>query len=212
VTNGYGTEEAVREIKGYVDAVVVDYKGNGEQMFQRRQTMTVSAEPVKQTLLELKRQGIHTELTDLIIPRVGEETTEARKLCRWLYDNLGPDVPIQFTRFHPDYKLMDVPSTPYQTLLNHYNVGKEAGLNYVYIGNVPGNPYEHTYCPGCKEAVIERYGFMITAWNLDNKYNCKNCGSKIPITGERAKNFHYRDVQAFYIPLIDGRRPSSPSS
>src|SRR2546426_1338860 len=126
VTNGYGTVESVRAIKGYVDAVVVDYKGSGEQMFQRRQTMTVSAEPVKQTLLELKNQGIHTELTDLIIPQVGEDMNEARKLCCWLYDNLGPDTPIQFTSFHPDYKMMNIPDTPYETLLNHYKIGKQA--------------------------------------------------------------------------------------
>jgi pyruvate formate lyase activating enzyme len=91
--------------------------------------------------MELKRQGIHTELTDLIIPQVGENLEEAGKLCRWLYDNLGADTPIQFTRFHPDYKMLDLPDTPYEVLEKHYKVGKDAGLNYVYIGNVPGNPY-----------------------------------------------------------------------
>ncbi|MBI3023722.1 MAG: AmmeMemoRadiSam system radical SAM enzyme [Thaumarchaeota archaeon] len=151
VTNGYATEEAVRVMKGYVDAVVVDYKGSGEELFQRRQTTTVSAEPIKQSLLELKRQGIHTELTDLVIPQVGENLDEAKKLCKWLYDNLGPDTPIQFTRFHPDYKLLNLPETPYDVLLRHYEIAKETGLNYAYIGNVPGSPYEHTYCPGCLE-------------------------------------------------------------
>ncbi|HEV2138050.1 MAG TPA: AmmeMemoRadiSam system radical SAM enzyme [Nitrososphaerales archaeon] len=209
VTNGYGTVEAVRAIKGYVDAVVVDYKGSGEQIFQRRQTMTVSAEPIKQTLLELKKQGIHTELTDLIIPQVGEDVNEARKLCSWLYDNLGPDVPIQFTSFHPDYKMMNVPGTPYETLLSHYKIGKEIGLNYVYIGNVPGNPYEHTYCPGCKKVVIERYGFMINGWNLDDKNNCESCGYRVPITGKRAKYFHYRDIESFYIPVIKRKDSAS---
>lgn len=202
VTNGYATVEAVRAIKSYVDAVVVDYKGNGEQMFQRRQTMTVSAEPIKQTLLELKNQGLHTELTDLIIPQVGEDLDEAKKLCRWLYDNLGPDIPIQFTSFHPDYKLLNLPSTPYDLLLKHYNVAKEIGLNYVYIGNVPGNPYGNTYCPGCKAKVIERYGFMVTGWNLDDRYNCETCGYGIPIDGKRARDFRYRDIEALYIPGI----------
>src|SRR5207237_9232626 len=104
--------------------------------------MPVSEEPVKQTLLELKNQGIHTELTDLIIPQVGEDTNEARKLCNWLYDNLGPDIPIQFTSFHPDYKMMNIPDTPYEMLLKHYKIGKEAGLNSVYLGIVPGGRYE----------------------------------------------------------------------
>ncbi len=200
VTNGYGTVESVREIKGYVDAVVVDYKGNGEEVFQKRQTMTVSADPIKDTLLELRRQGIHTELTDLVIPRVGEDLGEAKKLCTWLYDNLGPDVPIQFTRFHPDYKMQDVPVTPYELLLKHHQTAKEAGLNYPYIGNVPGSPQEHTYCPGCRSRVIERHGFMITGWGLDDDYRCTKCGYRIPIKGERASEFRYRDIESFYIP------------
>jgi len=200
VTNGYGTPESVRAIKGYVDAVVVDYKGSGEELFQRRQTMTVSAEPIKETLLELKAQKIHTELTDLIIPQVGEDLGEAKRLCDWLYDNLGPDVPIQFTRFHPDYKMLEIPSTPYELLLKHHEIAVKAGLNYAYIGNVPGSPQEHTYCPGCHEVVIERHGFMITGWNLDANYRCRGCGHKIPIEGKRASRFRYRGIESFYIP------------
>jgi pyruvate formate lyase activating enzyme len=200
VTNGYGTVEMVRAIKGYVDAVVVDYKGSGEELFQRRQTMTVSAEPIKQTLLELKEQKIHTELTDLIIPQVGEDLDEARRLSGWLYDNLGPDVPIQFTRFHPDYKMLDVPPTPYELLLKHHEIATKAGLNYAYIGNVPGSPQEHTYCPGCHGVVIERHGFMITGWNLGENYRCRDCGQKIPIEGKRATRFRYRGIESFYIP------------
>ena len=211
VTNGYGTPEMVRAISGHVDAVVVDYKGSGEELFQRRQTMTVSAEPIKQTLLELKAQKIHTELTDLVIPQVGEDLDEARSLCRWLHDNLGPDVPIQFTRFHPDYKLLDLPVTPYETLLKHHEAAVDAGLNYAYVGNVPGNPHEHTYCPGCREVAIERHGFMITGWNLDDSYNCRSCGHKIPIEGKRAPKFRHRGIESFYIPNLkeSGRKPLS---
>jgi pyruvate formate lyase activating enzyme len=190
----------VRAIKGYVDAVVVDYKGSGEELFQRRQTMTVSAEPIKNTLLELKAQKIHTELTDLIIPQVGEDLDEAKKLCAWLYDNLGPDVPIQFTRFHPDYKMLDVPVTPYELLVKHHKLAVEAGLNYAYIGNVPGSPQENTYCPGCRSVAIKRHGFMITGWNLDANYRCKTCGQKIPIEGKRATRFRYRGIESFFIP------------
>ena len=166
-----------------MDAVVVDYKGSGEELFQRRQTMTVSAEPIKETLLELKAQKIHTELTDLIIPQVGEDLGEAKRLCDWLYDNLGPDVPIQFTRFHPDYKMLDVPSTPYELLVKHHEIATKAGLNYAYIGNVPGSPQEHTYCPGCHEVVIERHGFMITGWNLDANYRAGVAATRSPSKG-----------------------------
>ncbi len=200
VTNGYATPEAVKASKGYVDAAVIDYKGSGELMFQRKQTMTVSSEPVKEALLEYKRQGIHTELTDLIIPEVGENLEEAEKLCKWLYDNLGPDIPIQFTAFHPDYKLLNIQPTPYTLLVKHYEAAKKIGLNYVYIGNAPGTPYEHTYCPGCQKPVIERYAYIIKSWNLDAQNRCKFCGYQIPITGHRAKRFHYRDIESFYIP------------
>lgn len=200
VTNGYGTVESVRAIRGYVDAVVVDYKGSGEEAFQRRSTMTVSSEPIKETLLELKAQKIHTELTDLIIPQVGEDLDEAKRLCGWLYDNLGPDVPIQFTRFHPDYKMLDIPPTSYELLLKHYQTARRSGLNYAYIGNVPGCAQEHTYCPGCGRVAIERNGFMITGWNLDENYRCRDCGQAIPIEGKRARSFRYRGIEAFYIP------------
>lgn len=203
VTNGYGTVESVRAMKGSIDAAVVDYKGSGELGFQQRQTATLSAEPIKQTLLELKAQKIHTELTDLIIPGVGEDIGEARKLCRWLYDNLGPDVPLQFTRFHPDYKLLDLPVTPYPLLERHHGVAKEVGLNYAYIGNVPGNPYEHTYCPGCRSVAIERHGFTITGWNLDRNHRCRDCGCSISIEGERASRFRHRGIESFYIPNPD---------
>jgi pyruvate formate lyase activating enzyme len=87
-------------------------------------------------------------------------------------------------------------------LLKHYKIAKEIGLNFVYVGNVQGNPYEHTYCPECKSAVIKRHGFIITGWNLDDKHNCKNCGYRIPITGQRARYFTSRDIEAFYIPKI----------
>ncbi len=200
VTNGYSTPEAVQAVKGYIDAAVIDYKGSGELMFQRKQTMTVSAEPIKEALLEYKRQGIHTELTDLIIPEVGESLEEAEKLCKWLYDNLGSDIPIQFTAFHPDYKLLNIEPTPYEMLVKHYESARKIGLNYVYIGNAPGTPYEHTYCPGCKKPVIERYAYIIKSWNLDSQNHCKFCGYQIPITGHRAKRFTYRDIESFYIP------------
>ncbi len=200
VTNGYGTAEMVRAIRGYVDGVVVDYKGSGGETFQRRQTMTLNAEPIKETLLELRAQKIHTELTDLVIPQVGDDLDEARRLCVWIHDNLGPDVPIQFTRFHPDYKLLDLPVTPYEQLVRHHEAAVAAGLNFAYIGNVPGSPQESTYCPGCRRVVIERHGFMITGWDLDADYRCRGCGQKIPIEGKRARRFGHRRIEAFDIP------------
>ncbi len=87
---------------------------------------------------------VHIEITDLIVPEVGDDLGAAKKLSSWVYDNLGPDTPIHFLRFHPDYKMMNLPSTPVETLEKHHAITKEVGLNYVYLGNVPGHPLEHT--------------------------------------------------------------------
>jgi pyruvate formate lyase activating enzyme len=119
-----------------------------------------------------------------VIPQVGDHIGEARKLSRWLYDNLGPDFPIHFLRFHPDYKMMNLPSTPVKTLEEHCRIAREEGLRYVYVGNVPGHPWEHTYCPECKSIAIKRYGFDITGWNLDDNNRCASCGHQLPIVGK----------------------------
>src|SRR5207237_8552787 len=117
----------------------------------------------------------HIQITDLIDPQVGDDPVAARKLSKWVYDNLGPDTPIHFLRFHPDYKMMEFPWTPVETLEKHCAVAKEEGLKYVYIGNVSGHPLENTYCPGCGAVAIKRYGFDITGWYLDKDNKCKKC-------------------------------------
>jgi pyruvate formate lyase activating enzyme len=111
----------------------------------------------------------------------------ARKLCKFVYDELGPDTPIHFLRFHPDYKMMEFENTPVATLEKHHAIAKEEGLRYAYLGNVPGHPLEHTYCPECKNVVVGRYGFSIESWNLDANNCCKNCGYPIPIIGRPSK-------------------------
>jgi len=110
------------------------------------------------------------------------------KLAKWIYDNLGPDTPLHFLRFHPDYKLQNLPWTPVEILEKHWKVAKEVGLRYVYIGNVPGHPLENTYCPECNNVVIERFGFDITGWHLDEENKCKFCGYKLPIVGKLSKS------------------------
>jgi pyruvate formate lyase activating enzyme len=184
VTNGYDTPETVAMMDEFLDCATVDFKGSGETGFVRRYIGIPNAEPIFQSLLELKRRGkVHTEITDLIVPEVGDSLEAATKLCNWVYDNLGPDVPVHFLRFHPDYKMMDLPLTPVETLEKHVQVGRKAGLNYVYIGNVPGHPDESTYCPGCRKVLIKRYGYDILEYNLDGKNRCSACGYQTPIVG-----------------------------
>ncbi|MGC8538340.1 MAG: AmmeMemoRadiSam system radical SAM enzyme [Candidatus Micrarchaeia archaeon] len=198
VTNGYMTEDAVKMMKGLIDAAVVDFKGNGEEKFANRFEAVVSSEPIKTALVSMKKAGIHIEITDLIVPMVGDSLEACDSLTKWVRTNLGDDTPLQFTRFYPDYKMLDYPVTPVSTLEKHYKVAKENGLNYVYIGNVPGSKYENTYCPKCGTAVVKRYGFYITEWNLDEENRCKKCGTKIFMDGTLSKNYRYRDIEALY--------------
>mgnify|MGYP001567753073 CR=1 FL=1 len=188
VSNGYDTPETVHEMEKFLDCVTVDFKGSGETGFVRKYINIPNAEPIFQTLLDTRdTRKIHIEITDLIVPQVGDSLDAARHLYKWVYDNLGPDTPIHFLRFHPDYKMMEFPWTPVETLEKHCAVAKEAGLKYVYIGNVPGHPLENTYCPGCGAIAVKRYGFDITGWYLDKDNKCKKCGTKLSIVGRLEK-------------------------
>ncbi len=190
VSNGFDTPETVGEIGKFLDCITVDFKGSGETNFVRRYIGIPNAEPIFETLKGLRdRTKVHIEITDLIVPGVGDDLGAAEKLCRWVYDNLGPDTPIHFLRFHPDYKMMGFPHTPIETLEKHHEVGRKAGLNYVYLGNVPGHPAESTYCPGCHGLLIGRFGYEITAYNLDGNNRCASCGHKTPIVGPLSKSF-----------------------
>jgi pyruvate formate lyase activating enzyme len=190
VSNGYDTPETVAMMDDFLDCITVDFKGSGETKFVRSYIGIPNADPIFESLLEMKRRGkVHIEITDLIVPQVGDSLDAANHMCTWVYDNLGPDTPVHFLRFHPDYKMMDFPHTPVETLEKHYEVGKKAGLNYVYLGNVPGHPAESTYCPGCGKVLIKRYGYEILAYNLDRYNRCMACGQKTPIVGPLSKSF-----------------------
>lgn len=188
VSNGYDTPETVDLMRDFLDCITVDFKGSGETPFVRKYIGIANADPIFQTLLEIRdRTKVHIEITDLIVPEIGDDLGAAKKLCSWVYDNLGPDTPIHFLRFHPDYKLMHIPATPIETLERHHEVAKSVGLNYAYLGNAPGHPLENTYCPGCGEVVVERVGFDIAGWHLDYQNRCRRCGNEIAIVGKLSK-------------------------
>ena len=183
VSNGYATQDSVKMMLEFLDAITVDFKGNAERRFLQKYAYVSDPEPIFQTLLALKKGGVHIEITDLIVPEVGDNIEEARKLCKWILDNMGEDTPIHFLRFHPDFNMLSFPSTPISTLEKHYAIAKETGLKYAYLGNVPGHPLESTYCSSCKKVVIKRYGFDVLEYNLSEDNRCKFCGNPIPITG-----------------------------
>ena len=185
VSNGYDTPETVELMRDFLDCITVDFKGNGETSFVRKYIGIADANPIFQTLLDIRdKTDVHIEITNLIVPEIGDDLTAAKKLCEWVHENLGPDTPIHFLRFHPDYKLMHLPPTPVETLEKHHAIARKAGLNYAYLGNVPGHPLEHTYCAGCKRVVVERMGFDIAGWHLDQQNKCVYCGNEIPIVGQ----------------------------
>jgi len=200
VSNGYDTPETVSLMDSFLDCITVDFKGSGETEFVRKYIGIPNADPIFRTLLDMKQKTkVHIEITDLIIPGAGDSLVAAEKLCSWVRDNLGPETPVHFLRFHPDYKMMDFPHTPVETLEKHYEIGKKVGLNYVYVGNVPGHPAESTYCPGCGKVLIGRFSYEILEYNLDKNDRCRFCGYETPIIGPLSKSF--RDER--FIPVIN---------
>lgn len=188
VTNGYMTPEAVKTIAPYLDAATVDFKGGGDPEFYKAFSSVPSVEPIFECLKEMKRNDIHIEITNLVIPRIGESLQKVMELATWIRNNLGRDTPFHLLRFHPDYQLTTISSTTIETLEKAYVTAKDAGLNYVYIGNVPGHPCGNTYCPSCNELLIKRFSFEITKWNLTRDMCCPVCGQEIPIRGSLHKS------------------------
>lgn len=186
VTNGFMTEESVNYLAEFLDAATVDVKGDANPRFLGRYAGVPDTQPIFDTILMLRDKGIHIEITDLIVPEIGDNLEDAKKLIRWIYDNLGPEVPIHFIRFFPQYRLSHLPPTPIKTLEKHYRLAKELGMKYVYLGNAPGHAYDNTYCPECGKLLIRRYGFRILEWNLE-KGRCKFCGAKINVVYKNDK-------------------------
>lgn len=179
-TCGYVNPEPVRELAKYLDGANVDLKSFSDK-FYKRYTGGGSGVPkqVLKTLKVLKEEGVWIEITNLIIPNLNDNDKEIRNMCIWIKKNLGPNVPLHFSRFYPAYKMRNLPPTPVQTLERAKKIAEKVGLKFVYIGNVPGHPAENTYCPKCKRLLIRRRGYQITEYNL-NKGRCKFCGKKIP--------------------------------
>lgn len=178
VTNGYMTPEAVKKIAPYLDAATVDFKGSANPKFYKEFSAVPSVEPIFESLKEIKKQKIFIEITDLIVPKMGDKSADCKKLVKWIYDNLGPDVPIHFLRFMPTYKVSDIPETPIETLEKCVKIAEKAGLKYVYLGNVL-HEKENTFCPKCNYKVIERIGYNVKNNLIKNK--CPKCGFKIPV-------------------------------
>jgi len=177
VTCGYIQPEALEELAGVLDAANVDLKSFSDEIYATLNSGKL--QPILDTLVTLKRRGVWFEVTNLIVPTYTDKMDMIRRMCDWLLENLGPDYPLHFSRFHPQHKLTHLPPTPIEVLVEARSVARECGLRYVYIGNVRGvEDAETTFCPKCGEKVVQRDGYFVDTINLDGG-KCKACGTRI---------------------------------
>jgi len=177
-SNGFINPAPLKNLCKVLDAVNIDLKGFTENFY--RELCGGELSPVLETLKTLKKEKVHLEITTLIIPTKNDEMSVIKEMCVWIKKELGEDTPIHFSRFYPLYKLKTLPPTPVSTLEMAREVALSAGLEYVYVGNIPGHAGENTFCPKCKKMVIQRTGYMVGEIHLkDGK--CRYCGR--PISG-----------------------------
>ncbi len=176
-SNGYINQKPLRALCKVLDAACIDLKGFTEEYYRSLTEGTL--QPVLETLKTLKGEGVHVEIVNLVIPTKNDDMDEIRRMCLWIKEDLGLDTPLHFSRFYPMYKLKNLPPTPVLTLERARRVALSVGLEYVYIGNVPGHEGENTYCPKCKKLLIQRIGYRILQNHLIGR-KCRYCGHSLP--------------------------------
>lgn len=175
-SNGYINEAPLRNLCKYLDAANIDLKGYSEDYYSNFTEGALL--PVLNSLKILKEEGVHIEITTMLLSGFNDDEGRLKQMCLWIKDNLGADTPLHFSRFFPMYKLTSLNPTPVETLETARRIALDCGLKYVYIGNIPNNPAENTYCPRCRRIVIERRGYFVVQDNLKDG-RCKFCQEKI---------------------------------
>jgi pyruvate formate lyase activating enzyme len=178
-TNGYFSKESLKELMPFIDAASIDMKSIRKEFYQKLCNSNLSYNPTIETAKELVKNKKHVEIVNLVIPGWNDTDEDFKKLSKLVLDELG-QVPLHFTCFHPQHKMLDISSTPVKTLEKAREIAIKEGLTFVYLGNVPGHKHENTYCPKCNALLIERYGFSIMKLNL-KKSTCPKCKTEIPI-------------------------------
>jgi len=178
VTAGYISPEPRRAFYKWIDAANVDLKAFTET-FYRKLTQT-HLQPVLDTLMYLRHEtGVWLEITNLMIPGENDSPQETQQMCQWIVENLGDQVPIHFTAFHPDFKMLDHPPTPHETLIRARQQAIDAGIKFAYVGNVHDTSRQNTCCPNCDKLLIERDGYQLGTYQLDGNW-CGGCAAAIP--------------------------------
>ncbi len=177
VSNGYIQERPLREVLPRLAAVKIDLKAFSERFY--RDVVRGELKPVLETLERIRGAGVWLEIVVLLVPGLNDSEAEIHAMARWVRRTLGQDVPVHFSRFHPTYRLTNLPPTPLETLERAVAAARAEGLHYVYLGNVPGHADESTRCHACGEVVIRRVGFTVASNNLlDGR--CPGCRTAVP--------------------------------
>lgn len=177
ITAGYINEKPLRQFCEVVDAANVDLKSFSDEIYMMLNAGKLK--PVLDTIKILKQEGVWLEITNLIVPSWTDDFDMIKKMCDWLYDNDLYDCPLHFSRFHPQYKLTNLPATPESTLKQAREIALNAGIRFVYIGNVPDSGAENTHCPNCGKLLIERKGFFVSQNHVKDS-KCEFCDESIP--------------------------------
>ncbi|RLA19735.1 MAG: AmmeMemoRadiSam system radical SAM enzyme [Gammaproteobacteria bacterium] len=177
VSAGYVCEEPREEFYRYMDAANIDLKAFTDHFYRK---LTGShLQPILETLKYLKHEtDVWLETTTLIIPGENDSDRELNEMTQWVVENLGKDVPMHFSAFHPDWKMQEIPSTPHETLLRARKIAQDNGVHYAYVGNVHDKAADSTWCHQCSELLIGRDWYELSDWNLTESGCCKNCGAR----------------------------------
>jgi pyruvate formate lyase activating enzyme len=175
-SNGYINEEPLKKLCSVIDGANIDLKAITESTYLKLSGGKL--QPVLNSLKTYKEMGIWLEITNLIVPSWTDNPSEIKKMCSWLAENGFSDTPLHFSRFYPLYKLDQLPPTPVDLLTKAAEIAAEAGLKYVYTGNIPGNEMADTKCPSCKKVVVKRQGYRVLLNNITGG-KCQNCGNKV---------------------------------
>lgn len=177
VTGGHINRDPLEELMGVVDGIKVDLKAFSQEFYTKY--VRGELKPVLEAIKTIAKSDVWLEIVYLVIPTLNDSEGTIRQLCRWIKAEIGTDVPIHFSRFHPMYLMKNLPPTPLSTLVRIHDTAKEEGLHYVYIGNVPGHRAENTFCPQCQNIVIQRRGYEIKKIDMD-RGQCNFCGNPVP--------------------------------
>jgi pyruvate formate lyase activating enzyme len=183
VTNGYMTPEAVDYVAPVLDAASVNLKGSANKGFYQKYMSVPKVEPIYKSLLRMKERDIFIEITNLIIPEIGDHEEDTEYLSDWVVENLGSRTPLHIIAFSPTFQVTHLPRTPASTLERHIRIAKDAGLEFVYSGNVAGHDYENTYCPKCGAKAVERFSVHLKKNNLNENGRCPTCDEELNIQG-----------------------------